>query len=43
MDRIFVAIIASALLMLLGATGLYVTKTADFMPHARTVGSSGPR
>jgi hypothetical protein len=44
MDRIYLAIIASALLLLLlGATGLYVTRTADLMPHARTVGFSGSR
>jgi hypothetical protein len=42
MDRIYLAIIVSALL-LLGATGLYVTRTADLMPHARTVGVSGSR
>jgi hypothetical protein len=42
MDRIYLAIIASALLLLLGATGLYVTRTADLM-HARTVGFSGSR
>jgi hypothetical protein len=39
MDRIYLAIIASALL-LLGATSLYVTRTADLMPHARTVGTA---
>jgi hypothetical protein len=43
MDRIFLAIIVSALLLLLGATGLYVTKTAELMPHARAVGFSGSR
>ena len=43
MDRIYLAIIVSALLLLLGATGLYVTRTADLMPHARTVGVSGSR
>jgi len=43
MDRIYLAIIVSALLLLLGATGLYVTRTADIMPHARTVGVSGAR
>ncbi len=37
----YLAIIASALLLLLGATGLYVTRTAYLMPHARTVGFSG--
>jgi hypothetical protein len=40
MDRIYLAIIASALLLLLGAAGLYVTRTADLVPHARTVGSA---
>ena len=40
MDRIYLAIIASALLLLLGATSLYVTRTADLMPHARTVGTA---
>jgi len=40
MDRIFLAIIASALLLLLGATGLYVTQTADLAPPGRTVGFS---
>ena len=39
MDRIFLAIIACGVLLLLGAAGLYVTKTADLMHHARTVGS----
>jgi hypothetical protein len=43
MDRIFLAIMVSALLLLLGATGLYVTKSADLMPHAGTVGFSGSR
>lgn len=43
MDRIYLAIIVSALLLLLGATGLYVTRTADLMPRARTVGVSGSR
>jgi hypothetical protein len=38
MDRIYLAIIASALLLLLGATGLYVTRTADL-----SVGFSGAR
>ena len=43
MDRIFLAIIASALLLLLGATGLYVTQTADLTPPGRTVGFSGSK
>ena len=41
MDRILFAIIACAVLLLLGAAGLYVTKTADLMHHARTVGVAG--
>ena len=41
MDRICLAIIASAVLLLLGAASLYVTKTADLMHHARTVGVAG--
>ena len=41
MDRIYLAIIASAVLLLLGAASLYVTKTADLMNHARTVGVAG--
>jgi hypothetical protein len=39
MDRVYLAIIVSALL-LLGATGLYLTRTADLMPHARLVGAA---
>ena len=41
MDRIYLAIIVSAVLLLLGAASLYVTQTADLMPHARTVGIAG--
>ena len=41
MDRILLAIIASAVLLLLGAASLYVTNTADLMNHARTVGVAG--
>jgi hypothetical protein len=41
MDRIFLTIIACGVLVLLGAAGLYVTKTADLMHHARTVGVAG--
>ena len=41
MDRIYLAIIASAVLLLLGAASLHVTKTADLMNHARTVGMAG--
>lgn len=40
MDRVYLAIIVSALLLLLGATGLYLTRTADLMPHARSVGAA---
>jgi hypothetical protein len=43
MDRFYLAIIVSALLLLLGATGIFVTRTADLMPHARTVGIAGSR
>ena len=43
MDRIYLAIIVSALLLLLGATGLYVIRTADIMPDARRFGVSGSR
>ena len=41
MDRIYLAIIASAVLLLLGAASLYVTQTADLIHHARTVGVTG--
>ena len=41
MDRILFAIIASAVLLLLGAASLYVTQTAELMNHARTVGVAG--
>ena len=40
MDRVYPPIIVSALLLLLGATGLYLTRTADLMPHARLVRSA---
>jgi hypothetical protein len=43
MDRFYFAIIVSALLLLLGASGIFVTRTADLMPHARTVGIAGSR
>ena len=43
MDRIFLAIIASALLLLIGASGMIVTRTADALHHARTVGVAGSR
>ena len=41
MDRIFRAIIACAVLLLLGAASLYVTNAADLIHHARTVGVAG--
>ncbi len=41
MDRILLALIASAVLLLIGAASLYVTHTADFVNHARTVGVAG--
>ena len=41
MDRIYLAIIASAVLLLLGAASLYVSQTAELMHHARTVGVAG--
>ena len=41
MDRIFRAIIACAVLLLLGAASLYVTNAADLIHHARTVGVPG--
>ena len=40
MDRIDLAIIASAILLVLGAAGLYVTRTANLMTHARTIGAA---
>ena len=43
MDRFYLAIIVSALLLFLGATGIFVTRTADLMPHARTAGVAGSR
>ena len=43
MDRMFLAIIASALLLLIGASGMIVTRTADALHHARTVGVAGSR
>ena len=41
MDRILLAVVASAVLLLLGAVSLYVPKTADLMYHDRTVGVAG--
>jgi hypothetical protein len=43
MDRILLAVIVSAVLLLLGAASLYMTNTADLMHHARTVGIVGPK
>jgi hypothetical protein len=43
MDRVYLAIIVSALLLLLGAAGVIVTKNADLMPPGRTVGVSAYR
>jgi hypothetical protein len=43
MDRVYLAIIVSALLLLLGAAGVIVIKNADLMPPGRTVGVSGSR
>jgi hypothetical protein len=43
MDRICLAVIASALLLLIGAASLTVTNTGDHMNHARTVGVAGSR
>ena len=40
MDPIYLAIIASAIVLVLGVAGLYVTRTADLMPHARTIGAA---
>jgi hypothetical protein len=42
MDRVYLAIIVSALLLLLGAVGVIVTDSADLMPLA-PVGVSGSR
>ena len=39
MDRIFLAITVSALLLMIGAAGLYVIKTADLMPTG-TIGAA---
>jgi hypothetical protein len=40
MDRIYLVIIAAAILLFLGASGLYVTRTASLMPHFHTVGTA---
>ena len=39
-DRIYLANIASAILLPLGATSLYVTRTDELVPHARTVSAA---
>ena len=36
MDRIYLAIIASAILLMIGAFSLHMTRTADLMPGIRT-------
>lgn len=41
MDRILLALISSAVLLLFVAVSLYVTNTGDVMNHARTVGVAG--
>ena len=43
MDHIYLAIVVSALLLLIGSIGLYVTRTADLLPHKEIVGFSGSR
>ena len=43
MDRIYLAVIVSALLLLVGSIGLYATRTADLLPHKETVGFSGSK
>jgi len=40
MDRFYLAVTVFALLLLLGVAGLYVTRTADVMPNARTIGAA---
>ena len=40
MDRIYLAIIASAILLVLGVAGPVVIRTADLMPHARPVSAA---
>ena len=40
MDRIYLAIIASAILLMIGAFSLHMTRTADLMPGARTIGAA---
>ena len=43
LDRILLAIVVSAVLLLFVAASLYVTNTGDVMNHARTVGVAGSR
>jgi hypothetical protein len=43
MDRIYLAIIVSALLLLIGSIGLQATRTANLLPHDQPVGFSGSR
>ena len=43
LDRILLAIVASAVLLLFVAASLYVTNTGDVMNHARTVGAAGSK
>ena len=40
MDRIYLAIIASAILLMIGAFSLHMTRTADLMPDVRTIGAA---
>ena len=42
MDRIYLAIIASAVLLLIGTTGLYVM-IGDLTPVTRTIGAARSR
>ena len=43
MDRILLAVVASAVLLLFGAASLYVTNTGDVMHRARTIGVAGSK
>ena len=40
MDRFYLAVTVFALLLLLGVAGLHVTRTADIMLNARTIGAA---
>ena len=40
MDRIYLALIVAALALFIGAAGVYITRTAGIMPHARTISAS---